>query len=251
MSKWTKPLILAYVVALPLLTGACSQAKQDDHGATAARNPGSSGTKKAKALTNRPAKISVADGAKLYTEPNTKSVEIRMLQENTVVWVLDEATSGQHWYRLKTRSGTDGWSQGPVQFCSVQEAQHLIATDREALEDRLRELILEAAAKEVNTKNPHPLSDLVSKTITSPLTPDSEASNSYSVNVSCLMVGSFMKRSKFRLDLKVDLFLEVDKDLLASSDARIKGAAIVIDQATDQMPVGESIALLKFVMPLL
>jgi hypothetical protein len=63
------------------------------------------------------------------------------------------------------------------------------------------------------------------------------------------MVERFPGNNRSRLDLKVDLFLEIDKDSLASSDARIKSVAIVNDQEAEQMPVGEDVSLLKSLMP--
>jgi hypothetical protein len=241
------------MMPLPVLLGSCSQRIQDDRGTKAVSKAESPEKQKARVFAKRPARVSAVDGIKLFTEPNSSSVEIKILPGGAIVWVLDEAgeAAAGHWYRLKTRSGRDGWSQGPVQFCSVQASEHEIAMDREALEDRLRDMILDAAAKELKVRNPHPLSSLVSKTITSPLTPGNDASNSYSVNVACLMKGSILGRNKSRLDLKVDLFLEIDRDLLASSDARIKAVAIIDDKATEQMPIVEQITLLKFIAPLL
>lgn len=242
MSKLIKSLALMALGLSFLLLCACSQSSNDE----------SSKQSKSKVFTNRPAKISAADETRLFTEPNTASVEVKTLKQGTIVWVLDETKkSTGHWYRLKTRSGADGWTQGSVEFCSVQEAQLAISRDREAFEDRLREMILDAAVNEVQAKNLHPLSNLISKTITTPLVRDSEDSDTYSVNVAALMVGKILQRTKHRLDLKVDLVVDFDKDMLDKSTARIKNVAITGDQTTDQMPVVEQLSLLKFILPLI
>jgi hypothetical protein len=65
------------------------------------------------------------------------------------------------------------------------------------------------------------------------------------------MVGKLLQRNKFQLDLEVDLFLAIDEDLLASSEAWIRDVAIINDQATEQMPLDEQVSLLKLIMPLI
>lgn len=247
ISERTNRRILMCSMLSLLFLAACFQTKENKQGTKAEPSE-----KKAIALTHKPAKVSAPDGIKLLTERNRSSVEIKKLPMNTVVWVLDESKGkAGHWYRLRTRSGADGWSQGSVKFCSVQESQHLIALDNEALEDRLREMVLLAAEKELQARNPHPFSSLLAKTITSPLTPDNAGSNSYSVAVACFMKGDFLGTNKYQLDVKVDLFLELDKDRLDSSEIRVKAAAIISDKATEQMPLGEKILLLKSILPLL
>lgn len=248
--------ILVFVIVLLFfLSAACSPGKQNAQQTVASAKTSkakSSADRAARALSTRPSKVSGSEGIKLFTQPNMSSVEIKILREGTVVWVLDETNkpSTGRWYQLRTRSGVDGWSRGPLAFCSFQEAQSAISKDREAFEDRLRQMILDEAVEEVKAKNLHPMSNLVSKTITSPITPENEAANSYSVNVAVLMEGSILHRTKHVLELKVDLFLELDKDLLSTSAVRVKNVAIIQDKRTEEMPMEEKLGLLKL-LPLL
>ena len=233
-----------FLISLSLFLSACSQGKQDGQQTRAGITE-----KASKTSTNIPAKVSAPDGIDLFTEASTSSSQIKSLPVDTTVWVLDEINDPAkgHWYRLKTKSGTEGWSQGEINRSSPEEVEHEISADKQAFEDKLKRLILDAVVQEINEKKPNPLSSLVSKKITSPLTPSGD--NSYSVDVSCLMVERFPGNNRSRLDLKVDLFLEIDKDSLASSDARIKNVAIVNEQEAEQMPVGEDVSLLKSLMP--
>ena len=240
--KTNRAPILISLMSLFLLTGGCSRNVQDDKETKSAQKDAAI----PEAHTGLPAKVSATEGIKLFTEPGVSKSEIKTLPMNTVVWVLEEINvpGKGHWYRLKTRSGMDGWAQGQINLCSVQESEHLISLDRKAFEKKLSGMILDAAVKQISQEKPHSPSYLVSKVITSPLA--SDGGNSYSVNVSCMMVGKFLGKTRSRLDVKVDLFLDIDEDLLISSNSRIKNVAIVSEQeGAEPIPVAEKISLLK------
>jgi hypothetical protein len=239
--KMPQMAIWVFFISL-VITGGCSSGNQENH----ETKSGQKDMAVSKAQPGLSAEVSAPEGIKLFAEPRISNNEIETLPINTVLWVLEEVQdSGQgHWYRLKTRSGLEGWSQGPINLCSVQKTQQLISSDRETFEKKLRDLILDAAAKQISQENPHSPMYIVSKEITSPLTP--EGGNSYSVTVSCSMAGRFQGRNRSRLDVKVDLFVDLNKDLLSASAARVKNVAIIGNQGSEEAPAEAKISLLKY-----
>jgi hypothetical protein len=197
----------------------------------------------------RPAKL--AKPARLFTKPDSGSLVIRDLQPNTIVYALAEIPNApakkasDTWIKVRTRSGLEGWCRARLTFCSAEEADNQIKNDRLLFETNLRDSILNAAKEKILSEKIHPLSSIKSIVVSSPITPQNVPAANYYADVVALMVGDFLGKIKHQVDVRVSLFVDLDKDLPANSRVEVQQVQIVSDKQTDGLSVQDTATLIK------
>ena len=201
-------------------------------------------------LAPRFAEVKIATGAYLREKPDITSHLILVLKKKTIVKAYAETKEGQtiekigsaKWIKLKTRSGHRGWVFGhSIRFIREDIAITAIQRDIASFEDKIRPLIIEAAAERILSSGLHPSSRIADIRITGALQPETSAS--YNVEVIAYMVGKILVMNKFEVKCNVNLKLEIDENLLSQSKMRVRQVDITADRLVYGMTPQDTVRL--------
>lgn len=200
-------------------------------------------------------KVIGSSGAVLRQEPAASSPRILALQPGSIVSIVGETPDQERirglgsakWLKVKTRSGDVGYCFGKLLSPLPRDkAMSLIHRDYAEFEDLLRAMI-EEKAKEIATLR-HRASRVDDVRIVTPISRQSNAS--YDVRASALTTGNFLGITKHRIDLVLNLDLELDLNYLAKSRMRVRDVDILSDTQTDGLNVHEVVDVARKLVPL-
>lgn len=158
------------------------------------------------------------------------------LTSRTVVQVSaytrpDTGTSlDRSWCLLTTRSGREGWAAcNRLRFITDEEAEEIVLRDQQEFESRVRRSILSAAEAAIEDSRVHPLPNLRQIWIAEPLSTAASTSQA-ETTVSALMLGKYIQFNKYQVDVRVSLYLDLDRDRLSRSTVEVQSAEVVGNQ---------------------
>lgn len=172
---------------------------------------------------------------------------VKSIQNGAVVIVAGYAASisGVRFYKVRTRSGREGWCRKrDLGFITEDAAKIQEMRSQQELDNRLREVVIGAARAEIHRRNPHPLSNLQSIWLI-PANEKLGNSTGRDLWTRAIMVGSLLGKDKFQLDIRVNLFLYIDEDDLRKSTVEVNHIDITHDVAIAKMPLQEKLSILS------
>lgn len=192
----------------------------------------------------RYAQVTSPTGALVRDQPSQQGVRIQGLRQGAIVKVTNKR--GQRWFKVTTRLGDVGWSRTrQFEFLAWDQAEKRIRRDETVFEERVYRLIEEEARKKVIQR--HPASEMGDFLIVTPL--ERRSSHAYQVDACALARGKLLGINKFRVDLRLKLFMELDPSELGNSVVRVRRVEVLSDEQTEGLGGIESVGLLAKLLP--
>jgi hypothetical protein len=199
--------------------------------------------------------VTVQAGMVLRDQPSVNSDRLDVLRKGTVVYITGETKEADRvknigtdkWYSIRTISNQTGYGFGKlIQFIPKDQAELFIQRDKANFETSLRKGILEEAASHIHKTGLFPYDKIADIRITSVLEPHS--SSAYTVDVQAFMIGDLIGVDRYRVDLRVYMEMEIDRDHLSSSLYKFQQVDVLESTRVEGIEPGQIISLLNKVL---